>query len=194
MPVIDEETAQTETMAPPVEGVQPRTPAPARWPALMLAAVGGVLAGMLLILALTLFSGPRVGPGSPGNPSADWDSTIMLNDAYLTAQAKAGGSGQIQDPKLHAGADGKVTMTGKVNILGAAAPLTVILQPTIVDGELRMTVVTAQVGRLALPEPIARDIEKTIASAMEPPPTKVATTLVRVEAREGELVLYAKVK
>src|SRR4051794_21545848 len=190
MPVSEEELVEPEMVDVPVARDHARPVAPRRWPAMVLVALGGVLAGMVLALALVFASGPRAVPGSPGDPSAAWDSTIILNDAYLTAQAKTGGTDQIQEPRMHAGADGKVTLDGRAGLF----PLHVILQPTIVDGELHLAVVTAQAGGLPLPAALASQIESTIASTVQLPPAKVATTLVRVEAKEGQLILYSKVK
>ena len=190
MPVSEEELVRTEAVDLPVARDDMPPVTPRRWPALVLVALGGVLAGMVLTLGLVFASGPRAVPGTPGDPSAAWDSTIILNDAYLTAQARTAGNAQIQEPRMHAGADGKVVLDGRAGLF----PLHVILQPTIVDGELRLAVVSAQAGGLPLPAPLASQIESSIASAVQLPPAKVATTLVRVEAKEGQLVLYSRVK
>lgn len=193
MMTVEEDVVRREEPArPPVPGWTP-PPTPRRWPALVLVALGGVLVGMVLALGLTFASGPRAVPGSPGDPSAAFDSTIILNDAYLTAQAKIGGN-QIQDPRMHAGADGKVTLDGRVSVFGLGAPLHAILQPTVVNGELQMTVVSGQVGGFPLNDLLARQIETTVAEVVKRPPAKVATTLVRVEVKDGQMILYDKVK
>lgn len=200
MVVIDEEVAPTEAQPRSVDEPMPRPlaaapppSAPARsWPLTVLVGLGGVLLGMLLVLSLNLLGGSGAA-GTTGNPSAAWDSTYVLTDAYLTAQAKTGGN-QIQDPRLHTGADGKVTLEGKVGVLGIAAPLNATLQPAIVDGKLQMSVVNARVGGLPLPGALTREIEKTIAAVIELPPTKVETTVVRIETKDGQLILYNKIK
>jgi uncharacterized protein YpmS len=193
MMTVEEDVIRREEPARPPTPGSPPPSTPRRWPALVLVALGGVLVGMLLVLGLTFASGPRAVPGSPGDPSAAFDSTIILNDAYLTAQAKTGGN-QIQEPRMHAGADGKVTLDGRVSVFGIGAPLHAILQPTVVNGELQMTVVSGQVGGFPLNDVLARQIESTVADVVKRPPAKVATTLVRVEVKDGQMILYDKVK
>jgi hypothetical protein len=191
MTIVEDRTRQVEEAAPPAALQQ----SPRAWPRIGLAALLGAAGGMLaLVLILTLAISPRAVPGSAGDPAAGWDSSIILTDAYLTAQARAGGGGQIQDPRLHVVPDGTVTLDGRSGLLVGAAPIRATLRPTVVDGALRMTVVSAQLGVLPLPEPLSRQIEAAIAASLQAPPTTVPTAVVRVETKDGQLILYNKVK
>jgi hypothetical protein len=181
---------------PAIPPMPPAIPAPARrtWPQLLLTGFGGLMAGMLLMVLIFAVTGSaRAVPGSSGSQAAAWDLSYVITDDYLTAQAKAGSS-LIQDPHMNVGADGKITLSGKVSVIGPAVPLRATLQPTIVDGNLRLSVVSAQLVGLPLPGFIERQIEDTIARAQQLPKLAVPVTLVRIETKEGQLILYNKVK
>ena len=190
-------TAQSQIVTPTFGSpLPPSIPAPARrtWPQLLLTGFGGLIAGMLLMVVIFAATGSaRAVPGSNGSQAAAWDLSYVITDDYLTAQAKAGSS-LIQDPHMNVGTDGKVTLTGKVSVIGPAVPLRATLQPTIVDGNLRLAVVSAQLVGLPLPGFIERQIEDTIAKAQQLPTLAVPVKLVRIETKEGQLILYNKVK
>ncbi len=166
-----------------------------RWPLAVGSWVGGVVAGMLVLtLLLGLFGKPRDIAASTGDPTAAWDTSITLTDAYMTAQARKNGTGQVQEPTLHVQADGKVAMDGKVSLLGRTVPMKATLQPTLVDGKLEMEVAQLQVGGLPLPEVIVKQITSGVASATQPPAGALPTTIVKLETSDGKLVIYSKVK
>ena len=166
-----------------------------RWPLALGSWVGGIVAGMLILtLALGLFGKPRDLAARTGDPTAAWDTSITLTDAYLTAQARKNGTGQVQEPVLHVQADGKVALQGKVSLLGRTVPMSATVQPSLVAGKLQMDVVQLQVGGLPLPEAVVKQIAGGVAGAMQPPAGALETTIVRLEPSDGKLVLYSKLK
>ena len=168
---------------------------PRRWPLVLGAWVGGVVAGMLVLtLALGLFGKPRDLAASNGDPTAAWDTSVTLTDTYLTAQARKNGTGQVQEPVLHVQADGKVALQGKVSLLGRTVPVSAMLQPSVIEGKMQMDMVQLQVGGLPLPEVVVKQIASGVAGAMQPPAGALATTIVKLETSDGKLVLYSKVK
>lgn len=175
--------------------VPPRS-APRRWPVALASWVGGMVAGMLLVVALLgAFGGPRALPAaSTGDPTAAWDTSITLTDAYLTAQARKGGSGQVQEPTLRVQADGTIAMTGKVALFGRSVPMTATLQPSLHDGALKMDLVNVQVGGLPLPQALTEQLAGSAMGATQPPASAMPTTLVKIEASAGKLVIFSKIK
>lgn len=168
---------------------------PRRWPAAVASWLGGMVVGMLLLtLVLGLFGGAREVSANTGDPTAAWDTSITLTDAYLTAQARKNGSAQVQDPTMHVQADGTITMDGKANLFGRSVPVSGKLQPTIADGKLKMEIVSMNLGGLNLPEFIVTQIQGSMASAAQPPAAAMSTTIVKLEATQGKLVIYGKLQ
>lgn len=175
--------APQPTVAPPKRG----------WAQSLASGLGGILAGMLLIALIVAVAGsPRAVPGAAGDPNAAWDLSVVATNAYLTRQAQASENSLVQEPTMSVGADGKVILDARVSIIGPSLPLRATLQPTIVDGKLRLVVTGTQLGGLPLPGLVSRQVESMVATAAQMPATTVPVTLVRVEAKEGQLILYEK--
>jgi hypothetical protein len=133
--------APQATMAPPVAR------RPRRWPLAIGSWLGGVVVGMLLLtFGLAFFGGARDVAANTGDPAAAWDTSITLTDAYLTAQAKKNGTAQVQEPTMRVQADGTIAMEGKANLFGRSVPVRGKLQPSIVDGKLKMEIVSMALG------------------------------------------------
>jgi hypothetical protein len=198
------------TAPPPFEpaAMYPATPAaqapvvaapaarrPRRWPLAVASWVGGVVAGMLiLMLGLAFLGGPRDVVVNNGDPTAAWDSSITLTDAYLTAQARKGGTAQVQEPTMHVQADGTIAMQGKASLFGRSVPVSGKLQPALVEGKLEMQIISLDLGGINLPSIIVNQIQGSMASAAQPPAAAISTTIVKLEASEGKLVIYSKLK
>lgn len=180
----------------PALGTPAAPPRPRRrWPVALASWFGGMAAGMLvLLLALAAFGGPRSVSASTGDPTAAWDSSITLTDAYLTAQARKNGTGQVQEPTLRVQADGTLALEGKIGLFGRSVPLNAKLQPSLADGKLQMAIVSMQVGGLPLPEVVVNQVQNGVAGAAQPPAGTMPTTIVKLEASEGKLVIFSKVK
>lgn len=164
-----------------------------RWPFMLVSWCGGMVAGMLvLVLGLGMFGGARDVAASTGDPTADWDTSITLTDAALTAQMRKGGIAQVQNPTLRIKEDGTIALTGNANLFGRGVPVNATIQPTLTDGQLAMEVVSMQLGGLPLPELLVTQIQGSLAGATQPPAGLGDAQIVRIEASAGKLVLYSK--
>jgi hypothetical protein len=182
-------------IAPEVVAARPAR-RPRRWPLALGSWFGGVLAGMLvLMLGLMYLGGPGDVAANTGDTAAAWDTSITLTDAYLTAQARKNGAAQVQEPTMRVQADGTIAMQGKVNLpMLGSAQVNGVLQPTIVDGKLKMQIVSMNVGALPLPEFVVTQIQNNMATSAQPPAMATSTTIVKLEASEGKLVIYGKLQ
>jgi hypothetical protein len=173
----------------------PAARAPRRWPVAIASWLGGVVVGMLVLtLALGAFGGPRAVAASTGDPTAEWDTSITLTDAALTTQARKGGNAQVQDPTMRVTADGTITLEGRANLFGRSVPVNGTLQPTLADGKLKMEIISMQLGGLPLPEFLVTQIQSSVAGAAQPPANAAGTDIVKIEATEGKIVIYSKMR
>ena len=189
--------AQVSAAAPPA-AAQPAPAAarrPRRWPVAIASWLGGVVVGMLVLtFALGAFGGARELSASTGDPPADWDTSITLTDAALTAQARKGGNAQVQDPTMRVNADGTISLEGRAHLFGRSVPVNGSLQPTLADGKLKMEIISMQLGGLPLPEFLVTQIQSSVAGAAQPPANAAGGEIVKIEATDGKLVIYSKMQ
>lgn len=186
--------------SPVAAGALPAGAAPAarrarRWPVALGAWVGGVVSGMLiLVLGLALFGGSPASTKSLGDPAAAWDTSATLTDAYLTAQARKNGAGQVQEPTLRVQGDGLIALTGKFSLLGRTVPVNATLRPGVADGKLEMPIEKVNLGGLPLPNALINQFANGVMGATQPPANALPTTIVRLETADGKLTIYSKMK
>ena len=184
---------------PPPPGVVPSvSPSRRRWP-FAIAGLAGLVAGivlgvLLLAVTLVIFGKPRQVADSTGDPNAAWDLSATLTDAFLTSRVRANAARPVQDPRVHVQADGRIALEGRVGVRGPAVPVTVLLQPSIGDGQVRVALVSVKVGGLPLPGPLVEQIERVVTEASQPPMPPVPLTIVRIETMDGQLIVYSKLK
>lgn len=188
----------------------------------LLILLNGLLLGLLvgvalgLVLALLALRPPALAAAAPPQP---WDVTIGLTPDFLAArlneppsqgQAQRSVPVQLKDPKISFQDEGTITIIGQVAPSGGpgqpppgrgpppGAPrlgnpqVEIVLRPTVSDGQLKMTLVRAQLGNLVAPDQVTNILDgvlnSRIASSMGGKPYQV----VEAQVSGGLLIIRGK--
>ncbi|HEX5506140.1 MAG TPA: hypothetical protein VFW96_26210 [Thermomicrobiales bacterium] len=177
---------------------------------------GALVALMLLLglvlgvggLVVALLLGVRPPALAAAAPAQQWDVTLSMSDAFLTARLGEGGQGggqaiTLQGAKVACRDDGTVVITGNVGAgttggarppiaAGVAVPVEIVLRPSVADGQLKTEVVSATFGPLPVPAQLDSlldgPINSRVASAVGNQPVR----LVELTVRQGGLTVRAK--
>ena len=133
---------------------------------------GGIIGALLLLLALVAFA-PRPEPASPGVGSQYGNLSINMDDAYLTRQVSAAVT-QANLPIKLSNVQAEILPSEQVkisadttNAFPLGAHLEAIAQLRIVNGELALHIINAQVGGLPLPAQLSSALERPINEKMQ---------------------------
>ena len=128
-------------------------------------AVGALVGGLVVLLALFAF-GPRPEPASPGVGGQAGNLSINMDDAYLTRQVSAAVT-QANLPIHLSNVEAEILPGEQVKISGdttnsfpIGAHLEAVAQLRIVNGQLALHIINAQVGGLPLPAQLASALER----------------------------------
>ena len=146
------------------EEVRSLAPRPALW------GCGGLIVGAVIgaiVLALAIFAfGPRPEAASPGVGSQYGNLSINMDDAYLTRQVSAAVT-QANLPIQVSNVQAEILPDEQVKISGdttgsfpIGAHLEAEAQLRIVNGQLALHIINAQIGGLPLPASVASALEK----------------------------------
>ena len=153
------------------EEVRSLAPRPALW------GCGGLVVGAVIgavVLALALFAfGPRPEAASPGVGSQYGNLSINMDDAYLTRQVSAAVS-QANLPIKLSNVQAEILPDEQVKISGdttgsfpIGAHLEAVAQLRIVNGQLALHIINAQIGGLPLPASLASALEKPMNAKLQ---------------------------
>lgn len=134
--------------------------------------VGGIIGALLMLLALVAFA-PRPEPASPGVGSQYGNLSINMDDAYLTRQVSAAVT-QANLPIKLSNVQAEILPSEQVeisadttNAFPLGAHLEAIAQLRIVNGQLALHIINAQVGGLPLPAQLSSALERPINEKMQ---------------------------
>lgn len=133
---------------------------------LILGALCGVIATVLFFTVDTDFK-PTEADGAGGG-----NATVALSEEALSALIAAElpslpGFGEKPVVEVTVGANGIVRSDISVGGLGVGFRSAITVNPNIVDGRLKLDVVDAALGELALPDEVARAIERPLQQRLD---------------------------
>lgn len=178
-------------------------------------ALVGVVIGVALFLVIGLFAvtPPTISQAAPGQ---DWDVTIEISDAFLSAQMNRSDSGadqpvQLSNAKAAAHADGTLTITGNVggssgggaapssgarlpiNTSAISVPVEIVMKPTAgQDGKLTVEIVKAQFGPLPVPSQVGKLLESPVNSQIAKAMNNEPFFITKITLRDGVMVIQAR--
>ena len=134
--------------------------------------VGAVVGALVLLLALFAF-GPRAEPTSPGVGGQAGNLSINMDDAYLTRQVSAAVA-QARLPIALNNVQAEILPDERVKISSdttgsfpIGAHLEAVAQLRIVNGQLALHIINAQIGGLPLPGSLASALERPMNQKMQ---------------------------
>lgn len=159
---------------------------------LLLGAVCGVLATVLYFTIDPTFDSPEADGAGGGNVSLSLseDALSSLIARELPQLPAFGDSPQVQTT---VGANGLIKIDIIVGGLGVGLRSGVTVNPNIVDGKLKLEVVEASLGELAVPDEIAQVIEQPIQERLDSLARGAEYRLTAIRTTEHRLTLEIQI-
>jgi hypothetical protein len=159
-----------------------------------------ILGGLCGVIATVLFFtvDPSFDSGSDADGSGGGNVTLSLSEAALASLIadelpNLSGFGDAPQVETTVGANGIIRIDIGVGGLGVGLRSSITVNPNIVDGHLKFDVVEARLGELAVPEELARVMERPIEQRLDSLAGEVEYRVTHIRTTERRLTLEIQI-
>lgn len=161
-----------------------------------LLAIGVAVGALLTSAILALSPGEPEGASGAADPNAD--ITVTFTPGLLTALIRQSmAQGAIAAPLDNvrvATENGRLVLLGDVAVLGHGVGGSIEMEPYVQDGQLRLRVVQAHLGRLPVPGGLERIVEGPINTRVAAAVSGLPATVTGVQVSDAGLTVTARVQ